>query len=174
MEERTPRLASALVMWAFCIRPFAPLIGPWWSLAERCQAVALGGDHSRWEPQHAQHTGGDDQRLTAAGECLAEGLDGSAVGIARASEVARESDLVLEGEVDDSVRREGSVAQGVQLVERACANFNPSAAQTLGSGIGASERDHLVPCPDQLRDQPSPNPTRCSGHENTHEKPPEE
>jgi hypothetical protein len=84
----------------------------------RGQPVAFGGDDSGREPGHVEDARGDDERLVAACESFAQGLDCSAVGVGGSGEVAAEGDVVLEREVDDPVRRNGGVAQGVEVVER--------------------------------------------------------
>jgi hypothetical protein len=52
------------------------------------QPIALRGDDSGREPEHAEDARGDDQRLAGAGEGLAEDLDCSAVRGRCAGEVA--------------------------------------------------------------------------------------
>ena len=96
--------------------------------------VPFGGDAARRDPERA---GGDDERPVRAGERLAEDLDGAAVRVGGALEVAREGDVVLEREVDHAVGRGRARPQAVEIVERAALHLAPAAARAAAE---ASER----------------------------------
>ena len=83
----------------------------------------------------AEGPGGDDQRRAIAGQHLAEDLDGPAVRVGGALEVAGEGDVVLEGEVDHAVRGGRRVPQDVEVVKGAALHLRPGRGQGLGRGV---------------------------------------
>ena len=88
--------------------------------------VLLGRQPPRGEPERP---GGDEERLTGTGQRLAEGLDGAAVSVGGALEVAGEGDVVLEREVDNPVGGGGGLAQAAEVVERPPADPGPRGLQ---------------------------------------------
>ena len=84
--------------------------------------VPFGRHPPRCDPERP---GGDDERPVGTRERLAEGLDGAAVRIGSALEVAREGEVVLEREVDHAVRRGRRVPQAVEVVKGAALHLAP-------------------------------------------------
>jgi hypothetical protein len=121
--------------------------------------VLLGRDGAGLQ---ACQTGGDDERPVAARERRAERLDGPAVRAGRRPEVAREGDVVLEGEVDDAVGRRGGGAQAFDVVEAAAVDLGAGRGDRLGRGVGAGEADDLVAGSEELGDDGGADPSRTS------------
>lgn len=93
--------------------------------------VLFGCDASRCEPEN---TRGDDERSIRPRECLTERLDGAAIRLGSALEVAGEREVVPEGEVDHSIRLGSRTPQAIQIIKRATVHRRP------GSGEGGGRR----------------------------------
>ena len=78
-------------------------------------AVLLARHLPRREPEQP---GGDQQRPIGARKLLTKDLDGAAVGVGGALEVSREREVVLEREMDHTIRRGNPAPQAVEVVER--------------------------------------------------------
>jgi len=63
---------------------------------------------------------------------LAERLDGAAIRIGSALEVPRESNVMLEGEVDHAIRRGSCTPQAVEVIKSAALHLYPGRGE--GSG----------------------------------------
>jgi hypothetical protein len=100
--------------------------------------VLLGPGYTGRE---AGRSGGDDQRSIRTHQGLAECLDGAAIGIASALEVARESDVVLVGGVDDPVGGGRTGAQAVEIIERSAMHLCSGRGEGSGRGVRAGEPD---------------------------------
>ena len=122
-------------------------------------------DEAEVLPDLLEDAGGDHERLAGAGERLAERVDGCAVGVGGAGEVAGEGDVVLELEVDDAVGRGGGLAQRAEVVERPRARLGSLSLKGLGRGVGAGEPGDLVAGGDQFGDQAAADEARPSGDE---------
>ena len=127
--------------------------------------VAFGRRLSGCEPEDA---GGDDERSVGAHQRLADCLDRGAVGVGRSLEVARERELVLEGEVEHAVRVADRLAQDVQVVERAALHLGSGGGERVGRRVRAREPDHLMARADELGKNGRADPAGRSGHENPH------
>ena len=93
------------------------------------KAVPFGRYLPRGEPEQP---GGEDERPVGTGQHLAEGLDGAAVRVGRALEVPRESEIVLERQVNHAVRRGSGTSQAVEVIESAAVHGGPGRGE--GSG----------------------------------------
>jgi hypothetical protein len=131
--------------------------------------VLFGRHPARGEPgqPRSEHEG-----PVTAGECLAECLDGAAVGVGGAREIPGESDVVLEREVDHAVRPGRPGAKAVEVVEGAAVHRCARGRERRGRGVGASEAEDLVPRADELGHDGGADPAGRAGHENMHEKTP--
>ena len=130
-------------------------------------AVELGGQASELQPEQA---GGNEQGPVGPCERLAEDLHGTAVRVGGALEVARECDLVLEGEVDHAIGLLRATAQHVEVVEGAAQRLGARAAKSIGGGIRASEPDDLVVGAEELGNHRRADPARRTGNEYAHQR----
>ena len=129
------------------------------------EPVVLGGHPAGGQPEHA---GGKHEGSVGVGQCRPHGLDGSPVGGAGGGEVAAESDLVLEGQVDHAVGVGGRLGQAVGVVEVAPLDSGAGGFQLLRRCVGAGQADHLVAGAEQFGDDGRADPTRCAGDEDSH------
>src|ERR1035441_6588098 len=109
--------------------------------------VPFGTHPPRGEPEGP---GCDDQRSIRASQRLPERLDGTAIGIGSVLEAARESDVVLEREVDHAIGFDSGTAQAVEVVEGAAMHRCPGRGERSGRGIRASQPDDLMARTDEL------------------------
>ena len=109
--------------------------------------VPFGRHAPRCEPERS---GGDDERSIRTSKRLAECLDGAAIRVGGALEVPRESDVVLEREVDHAVGRGSCIPQAVEVIERAEMHLCPGGSEGSGRGIRAGEPDDLMVRADEL------------------------
>lgn len=129
--------------------------------------VLLGRRPILGEPEQA---GGDDERPVGTGEGVAEGLDGTAIRVGGALEVAAEGDVVLEREVDHAVRRGSRVPQAVEVVDRAALHLDARRGEGCRCGVRTSEPNDLVTCVEELGNDSGSDPAGRAGDEDTHEK----
>src|ERR1017187_1703155 len=103
--------------------------------------VAFGRD-----PPWCEHEGpgGDDERPARTGERVAEGLDGAAVRIGGALEVTGEGEVVLEREVDHTIRRGRRIPQAAGVIKCAAVHLGPGRGEGSGRGVRAGEPGDLM------------------------------
>ncbi len=116
-----------------------------------------------------ERPGGDDQRPVRTRQHLAECLDGAAIRIGRALEVSRESDVVLEREVDHAIRRGSCTPQAVEVIKSAAMHLRPGRGKGSGRNIRASEPGDLMARADELGNDGGADPAGRAGDENMHE-----
>jgi AcrR family transcriptional regulator len=121
-------------------------------------------------PCEPERPGGDEERSIRARKCLAYGLDGAAIGIGRALEVPQERDVVLERQVDHTVRRGRCTPQTVEIVKRAAMDLGPGGGEGVSRGIRAGQPDDLMAGADELGNDSGADPAGRASDENTHEK----
>ena len=129
--------------------------------------VPFGRHPPRCEPECP---GGDDERSIRTRQRSPKRLDGAAVRVGSALEVARESEVVLEREVDHAIRRGRRALQAVEVVERAALHLGPGGGERRGRGIRAGEPDDLMARADELGNDGGADPAGRAGDEYTHEK----
>ena len=129
--------------------------------------VAFGRHPPRCEPERP---GGDDERPVRARQRVAEGLDGAAIRVGSALEVPRESDVVLEREVDHAVRRGRRTPQAVEVIKSAAMHLGPGGGEGSGRGIRAGEPGDLMARADELGYDGGADPAGRAGDEDTHER----
>src|SRR5579884_1416117 len=88
--------------------------------------VAFGRHPPRGEPERP---GGDHERPVRPRQRLADGFDRTAIRIGRVLEAAREGDVVLEGEVDHTVRGGRGPTQSVEIINRAALYLGPGGGE---------------------------------------------
>ena len=132
----------------------------------RAVPVPFGRHPARGYPERP---GRDDERPARAGQHLAKRLDGLAVRAGRALEAAGERDVVLEREVDHTVRGRRRAAQHVEVIERAALHFGAGGAEGGGRRVRAGQPGDLMARIDELRNEGRANPARRAGDENSHE-----
>jgi hypothetical protein len=133
----------------------------------RATPVSFGRDASGCHPERAR---GDEERSIGAGKRFAKCLDGTAIRVGCALEVTRESQVVLEGEMNHAVGCGRAAAQAVEIVEGAALHLCAGGGEGGGGGVGASEPDDLMARADELGNDGGADPAGRAGHENTHEK----
>ena len=84
-------------------------------------------------------------------------------------EVAAPGHLVLERQVDDSVRIGGGLGQAVRVVDIAPLNHGAGRFQSLRRFVGSGQADHLVAFSEQLGHDCGSDPARCAGDKDSHD-----
>jgi hypothetical protein len=107
----------------------------------RIETVLFSGHAPRG---HAQQPGGEDERPIGTRQRVAERLNRAPVRVGGVLEPAGEGDVVLEREMDHTVRLGGGAAQHVEVVQTATAHLDAGRDERGGRGIGAREPDDLV------------------------------
>ena len=160
-DERTPREASDSANSAVAGR----VAGRGRARRQRRVGVVpvpFGRHPPRGDPEGP---GGDDERPARTGQHLAEGLDGAAVRIGRALEVAGEGDVVLEREVDHAVRGGRRVPQDVEVIEGAALHLGPGRGEGRGRGIRAGQPGDLMARAEEFGNDGGADPAGRAGDE---------
>src|ERR1700682_1231343 len=128
--------------------------------------VPFGHHMPRCEPERP---GRDEERPVRTGKCLAECLDGAAIRVGSCLEAPRESDVVLEREMDHAIRCGSCTPQAVEVVNSAAMHLYPSGGERSGRGIRASHPDNLMARADELGNDGRSDPAGRAGDEYAHE-----
>ena len=129
-------------------------------------AVVLGRQLAKRKAKHAR---GNEERAVRSGQDITEGLDDLTISVGSAGEVARESRLVVEGQVNDAVGALCTGAKAVEIMQRTPMDFGSGRDERGSRRIGASEPDDLMAVGNEFGHDGRADPTRCTGDEYTHE-----
>jgi hypothetical protein len=109
--------------------------------------VAFGRHPTR---SNAEGPRGDDQRSARTRECLAECLDGAAVGVGCLLEPSRESEVVLERQVNDAVGAGGRGPQRGEVIDSAALDLSAGGGKRRGRSVRASQPEDLMARTDEV------------------------
>jgi hypothetical protein len=91
--------------------------------------VLFGHHASRRDPERA---GGDQEGPIGTGKRVAHGLDGAAIRVGGALEIACEGEVVLEREMNHAIRAGSCAAQALEIVKGAAVHLSSGGGEGVG------------------------------------------